>query len=98
MDVLAPRAGNYRGKRQVAGAYPKAFSMNSMPKNASTERTATSISTNTMLKAIIRSLAASLLMSHGMLGNVNEPERMGQTSASRSRRENLYFFAETILF
>ena len=71
MDVLAPRAGNYRGKRQVAGAYPKAFSMNSMPKNASTERTATSISTNTMPKAIMRSLAASLLMSHGMLGNVN---------------------------
>ena len=51
-----------------------------------------------MPKAIMRSLAASLLMSHGMLGNVNEPERMGQTSASRSRRENLYFFAETILF
>ena len=71
--------------------------MNSMPKNASTERTATSISTNTMPKAFMRSLAASLLMSHGMLGNVNEPERMGQT-ASRSRRENLYFFAETILF
>ena len=52
--------------------------MNSMPKNASTVRTATSISTITMPKAIMRSLAASLLMSHGMLGNVDEPERMGQ--------------------
>ena len=49
--------------------------MNSMPKNASTERTTTSISTKTMPKAIMRSLAASLLMSHGMLGNVDEPER-----------------------
>ena len=58
--------------------------MNSMPKNASTERTTTSISTNTMPKAIMRSLAASLLMSHGMLGNVDEPEGMGQLGENGS--------------
>ena len=48
--------------------------MNSMPKNVSAKRTATTISTNTMPKAIMRSLAASLLMSQGMLYNVTEPE------------------------
>ena len=50
--------------------------MNSVPKNASRERTATSISTNTMPKAMMRSLAASLLMSQGMLCNVTEPETL----------------------
>jgi hypothetical protein len=34
-------------------------------------------STNTMPKAIMRSLAASLLISQGMLRNVTEPESLG---------------------
>ena len=51
--------------------------MNSIPTNASTKRTAMSNSTNTMPKAIMRSLAASLLISQGMLRNVTEPESLG---------------------
>ena len=47
--------------------------MNSMPKNVRAKRTATTISTNTMPKAIMRSFAASLLMSQGMFCNVTEP-------------------------
>lgn len=54
--------------------YLRAFSMNSMPKYVSANRTATTTSTNTRPKAIMRSLAASLLMSQGMLCNVAEPE------------------------
>ena len=57
--------------------YLKALSMNSKLKNASRDRTATSISTNTMPKATMRSLAASLLMSQGMLCNVTDPEALG---------------------
>jgi hypothetical protein len=58
----------------AAQPYLRAFSMNSMPKYASAKRTATTSSTNTMQKAIMRSLAASLLTSQGMLCNVTEPE------------------------
>ena len=47
--------------------YRKAPSRNSIPTNASIKRIATTASTNTMPKAIMRSLAASLLMSQGML-------------------------------
>jgi len=48
--------------------------MNSMPNYVSANRTTTTISTNTMPKAIMCSLAASLLMSQGRLCNVAEPE------------------------
>jgi hypothetical protein len=57
--------------------------MNSMPKNVSAKRTATTVSTNTMPKAIVRSLAASLLMSQGMLCNVTEPETSGYEVGGR---------------
>ena len=57
--------------------YPKALSRNSIPTNASIKRIPTTASTNTMPKAIMRSLAASLLMSQGMLCNVTEPETLG---------------------
>ena len=50
--------------------------MNSMPKNVSAKRTATIISTNTMPRAIMRSLAASLRMSQGMLQCNRAREKM----------------------
>ena len=58
-------------------AYPKALSRNSIPTNASMKRIATTASTKMMPKAIMRSLAASLLGSQGMLRNVTELDRLG---------------------
>ena len=58
---------------QVPKPYRTALVMNSIPTNVSTPRTATNTSTNTMPNATMCSLAASLLMSQGILCNVTEP-------------------------
>ena len=83
-------AGGNTGKR----AYRKALSMDSNPTKESPQRTATSTSTNAMPKVIMRSLAASLRMSQGMLWNVIEPEglpkRKRQPVACRRFRQAPY--------
>jgi len=59
----------------VAKPYRTTLVMNSIPTNVSTPRTATSTSANTMPNAIMRSLAASLLMSQDMLERSEVPHR-----------------------
>ena len=71
-----------RGKKKP---YRKALSMNSIPTKESTQRTATSTSINAMPTAIMRSLAASLRMSHGMLCNVTELEAVVAKKKPRGR-------------
>ena len=71
--------------REKKKPYRKALSMNSIPTKESTQRTATSTSINAMPTAIMRSLATSLRMSHGMLCNVTELEAVVAKKKSRGR-------------